>query len=280
EAARDGLTEVTMLLPRRAYGGFWARVLNAFTANLAASLDRRRLQARAAEAGALAEANQLRSALLQAVSHDLRTPLASIKASVSSLRQPDIAWSPAESTEFLATIEDETDRLTSLVGNLLDMSRVNANAVTPALAPTALDAVVPAALASLGAKAKTVEVDVADDIPAVYADPVLLERVVANLVDNALTHAPNSPVRVDAGSIGDRVLLRVIDRGAGIPRPERKRVFLSFQRLDDTTRPKGSGVGLGLAVASGFTRAMGADLSIEDTPGGGVTMVVEIEACA
>jgi two-component system sensor histidine kinase KdpD len=255
------------------------RVINAFTANLAAALDRRRLHAQAAEAGTLAEANQLRSSLLQAVSHDLRTPLASIKASVSSLRQHDIAWTRAESTEFLATIEDETDRLTNLVGNLLDMSRVNANAVTPALCPTALDAVVPSALASLGTKAKAVEVDVPDDTPTVYADPALLERVIANLVDNALTYAPTSPVRIDAGSVGDRVLLRVIDRGPGIPVSERERVFLSFQRLGDSTRAKGTGVGLGLAVARGFTQAMAAELSIEDTPGGGVTLVVEIEAC-
>src|SRR5262249_13214850 len=154
-----------------------------------------RLHAQAAQASALAEANQLRSSLLQAVSHDLRTPLASIKASVSSLRQGDIAWTPAESTEFLATIEDETDRLTNLVGNLLDMSRVNANALAPALCPTALDAVVPSALASLGTKAKTVEVELPDHIPTVRADPALLERVIANLVDNALTYAPNSPVK-------------------------------------------------------------------------------------
>jgi len=252
------------------------RVLNAFAANLAAALDRRRLHVRAAEASILAEANQLRSSLLQAVSHDLRTPLSSIKASVSSLRQPDITWTAAESTEFLATIEDETDRLANLVGNLLDMSRVNANAVTPTLCPTALDAIVPAALASLGTKAKTVEVDVPENTPTVNADPALLERVIANLVDNALTYAPDSPIRIDAGRVGDRVLLRIIDKGPGIPLSQRERVFLSFQRLDDSARPNRTGVGLGLAVARGFTQAIGANLSIEDTPGGGVTMVIEI----
>jgi two-component system sensor histidine kinase KdpD len=252
------------------------RVLNAFAANLAAALDRRRLHAQAAEATALAEANELRSALLQAVSHDLRTPLASIKASVSSLRQRDLAWTPEESTEFLATIEDETDRLTNLVGNLLDMSRVHANAVTPALRPTSLDEVVPAAVDSLGPRAKTIEIDVPDDVPAVDADPALLERVVANLVDNALTHAGDAPVHVEAGSIGDRVLLRVVDRGPGIPPADRERVFHPFQRLDDTGRRRGTGVGLGLAVARGFIQAMGGELTIEDTPGGGTTMVVEL----
>ena len=254
------------------------RVLKAFTANLAAALDRRRLQAQAAEASVLAEANQLRSALLQAVSHDLRTPLASIKASVSSLRQGDISWTPAESTEFLATIEDETDRLTDLVGNLLDMSRVNANAVTPVLGPTALDAVVAAVLAGLGPKAKTLEVDVPENTVAVRTDPALLERIIANLIDNALTYAPDSPVRVEADRDGDRVRLSVIDQGPGIPPSERTRVFQAFQRLDDSTRPNRTGVGLGLAVASGFAQALGADLTIEDTPGGGVTFALVLPA--
>lgn len=254
------------------------RVLNAFTANLAAAIDRRQLHEQAAQASILAEANQLRSSLLQAVSHDLRTPLSSIKASVSSLRQPDITWAPAESTEFLATIEDETDRLTTLVGNLLDMSRINAHAVAPNLRPTALDAVVPAALASLGTRAKTVEADVAENTPAVNADPALLERVIANLVDNALTYAPDSPVRIDAGRVGDRVLLRIIDKGPGIPPSQRERVFLSFQRLDDSARPNRTGLGLGLAVARGFTQAIGGNLTIEDTPGGGATMVINLAA--
>ncbi|HET7523151.1 MAG TPA: ATP-binding protein, partial [Acidimicrobiales bacterium] len=254
------------------------RILNAFTANLAAALERRRLHARAAESSLLAETNQLRSSLLQAVSHDLRTPLASIKASVSSLRQGDITWTPAESSEFLATIEDETDRLTNLVGNLLDMSRVNANALTPLLLPTAVDAVVAAAVAGLGPKAKTVEVDVPENTPTVNTDAALLERVVANLVDNALTYAPDSPVRIDAGRVGEHVLLRVIDRGPGIPLSQRDRVFQSFQRLDDSARPNRSGVGLGLAVARGFAAAMGCRLYIEDTPGGGATMVVAIPA--
>ena len=252
------------------------RVLSAFIANLAAALERRRLHAKAAESSLLAETNQLRSSLLQAVSHDLRTPLSSIKASVSSLRQGDITWTPAESTEFLATIEDETDRLTNLVGNLLDMSRVNANALTPMLAPTALDAVVAAAVAGLGPKAKTVEVDVPETTPAVNTDAALLERVVANLVDNALTYAPDIPVRIDAGRVGEHVLLRVIDRGPGIPLSQRDRVFQSFQRLDDSARPDRTGVGLGLAVARGFSVAMGCRLYVEDTPGGGATMVVAI----
>ncbi|MGH9084526.1 MAG: ATP-binding protein [Acidimicrobiales bacterium] len=253
------------------------RVLNAFAANLAAALDRRRLHAQAAEAAALADTNELRSALLQAVSHDLRTPLAGIKASVNSLRQPDVTWTPDETAEFLETVEDETDRLTNLVDNLLDMSRIHADAVAPALRPTTLDEVVPAAIASLGPRARDVAVDIPETLPPVGADPALLERVVANLVDNAITHGHSGcAVHVEAGAAAGRVLLRVVDRGKGIPVDQREAIFHPFQRLDDAAPRSGAGVGLGLAVARGFTRAMGGELTVEDTPGGGTTMIVEL----
>jgi two-component system sensor histidine kinase KdpD len=141
-----------------------------------------------------------------------------------------------------------------------------------------LEEVVPAVLAGLGARAQKVEVDVPETLPPVRADPALLERVVANLVDNALAHAPDAtPVRVEAGEVGGTVLIRVIDRGPGIPPSERDRVFEPFQRLGDAPS-HGAGVGLGLAVARGFTRAMGGELILDDTPGGGATMVIELEA--
>src|SRR5829696_7205131 len=254
------------------------RVLNAFVAQLGAAIEQRQTSAQAARATALAEANELRSALLQAVSHDLRTPLAGIKASASSLRQPDITWSDVDRDEFLRTIEDETDRLTALVGNLLDMSRIQAGAVAPTTRVVGLEEVVPAVLAGLGARAQKVEVDVPETLPPVRADPALLERVVANLVDNALAHAPDAtPVRVEAGEVGGKVLIRVIDRGPGIPPSDRDRVFEPFQRLGDAPS-HGAGVGLGLAVARGFTRAMGGELILDDTPGGGATMIIQLEA--
>jgi len=256
------------------------RVLNAFVAQLAGAMDRRRVGAQAAQAQALAEANELRTALLQAVSHDLRTPLAGIKASASSLRQPDVDWSDADRDEFLRTIEDETDRLTALVVNLLDMSRIQAGAVSPATRPVGLEEVVPAAVAGLGPRGLRVAVDLPESLRAVVADPALLERVVANLVDNAVARSPvDAPVRVGAGEVGDRVVVRVVDRGPGIPAADRERVFQPFQRLDDTPA-RGAGVGLGLAVARGFTRAMGGELSIDDTPGGGTTMVIDLRAAA
>ena len=253
------------------------RVLNAFALQLGAAVERRRLHAQAAQAAALAEADELRTALLQAVSHDLRTPLAGIKASASSLRQPDIAWSDDDVRAFLQTIEDETDRLTDLVANLLDMSRIQAGAATPYQREVSLDEVVPAALAGLGERGRSVVVEVPESLPPVTTDPAMLERVVANLVDNALAHGDTAtPVRVEAGAVGGHVLVRVIDRGRGIPEAQRDRVFEPFQRLGDSSHS--AGVGLGLAVARGFTRAMGGDLTIEDTPGGGTTMVIELDA--
>jgi two-component system sensor histidine kinase KdpD len=252
------------------------RVFNAYVAQLAPAIERRKVTAQAAQAAALAEANELRGALLQAVSHDLRTPLAGIKAAASSLRQLDIDWSDADRREFLRTIEDETDRLTALVGNLLDMSRIQAGAVAPATRLVGLEEVVPAAIAGLGERAAKVEVDVPESLPPVQADPTLLESVLANLIDNALAHAPDRvPVRVEAGEVGGKVLVRVVDRGPGIPPDDRERIFQPFQRLGDSPS-HGAGVGLGLAVARGFTRAMGGDLAVDDTPGGGTTMVVEL----
>ncbi|HEV7759735.1 MAG TPA: ATP-binding protein, partial [Acidimicrobiales bacterium] len=249
------------------------RVLNALAGQMATAVATQRLQVEAARATELAQANDLRSALLQAVSHDLRTPLASIKASISSIRQDDVAWSPDQLTQFHTTIDEETDRLDNLVANLLDMSRIQAGALQPAIRPVALEEVVPAAVASLGPRGDGVVVDAPETLPLVAADPALLERVLANLLDNAVGSSPvDRPVRIEAGAIAGRVDTRIVDQGRGIPRQDRDRIFQPFQRLVD----HGTGVGLGLAIARGFVEAMRGELSIEDTPGGGVTMVVSL----
>jgi len=250
-------------------------VLNAFSAQLAAVLDRSRLRAEAGRAHILAEANELRSALLQAVSHDLRTPLASIKAAASSLQDHDVAWSPDDRDEFVATIAEETDRLIALVANLLDMSRLQVGALRSALRPVAVDEAVLAATAGLGLRASAVQVELDDALPPVEADPALLERAVANVVENAVRWSPpDQPVRIEAGAFGDRVDLRVVDRGPGIPRALRDQVFAPFQRLGD--EGTGTGVGLGLAVARGFVQAMRGTVEIEDTAGGGTTVVLSL----
>ncbi len=251
------------------------RVLNAFASQLTALRERARLSTAAATASALGQANELRAALLQAVSHDLRTPLASIKAAASSLRQTDVTWAPHDVDDFLATIEDEADRMNTLVGNLLDMSRLQAGVIEPFVRAVHAEDVVSAALASLGTRAGRVETDVSEALPPVLGDAALLEHVIANLVENALKWSPEAlPVRVEAGTIQDHVDLRVVDRGPGIAPAERERVFQPFQRLGDLDRA--TGVGLGLAVARGFVTAMDGELELEDTPGGGTTAVVRL----
>ena len=250
-------------------------VLNAFAAQLAAVLEHRRLRVEAGRAQALAEANALRSSLLQAVSHDLRTPLASIKAAVTSLGQPDVEWSDEDEQEFLRTVNEESDRLTSLVENLLDMSRINAGVLQPAMRPVALEEVVPSALYSLGRRASMVVANVSESLPPVLADAGLLERVLANVIDNAVrVTPPHEHVAVEASAFEGRMEIRVVDRGPGIPRQKRDDVFQPFQRLGDTQA--GMGVGLGLAVARGFVAAMGAAIDIDDTPGGGTTITVTL----
>ncbi|MFE3518708.1 ATP-binding protein [Streptomyces sp. NPDC059166] len=251
------------------------RVLGAFAAQAAVVLDRQRLVGEAEAARRLAEGNRIRTALLAAVSHDLRTPLAAIKAAVSSLRSDDVAWSAADEAEFLAAIEDGADRLDHLVGNLLDMSRLQTGTVTPLIREIDLDEVVPMALG--GVPEDSVDLDIPETLPMVAVDPGLLERAVANIVENAVKYSPGRErVTVAASALGERVELRVADRGRGVPDEAKERIFEPFQRYGDA--PRGAGVGLGLAVARGFVESMGGTLDAEDTPGGGLTMVLTLTA--
>jgi two-component system sensor histidine kinase KdpD len=249
------------------------RVLSAFAAQAAGVLDRQRLADEAARSRELAEGNRIRTALLAAVSHDLRTPLAGIKASVTSLRADDVAWSEQDEAELLAGIEDGADRLDHLIGNLLDMSRLQTGTVSPLVAPVDLDEVVPAALAAV--PRDRVDLDIPEDLPMISADPGLLERSVANVVENAVKYSPaGRRVLVAASALRDRVELRVADRGPGVPESARDGIFEPFQRYGDA--PRGNGVGLGLAVARGFAESMGGTLTAEETPGGGLTMVLTL----
>ncbi|MFJ7303816.1 ATP-binding protein [Streptomyces sp. NPDC099088] len=253
------------------------RVLAAFAAQAAVVLDRQRLQHEADQAKELAEGNRIRTALLAAVSHDLRTPLAGIKASVSSLRSDDVAWSEEDQAELLEGIEDGADRLDHLVGNLLDMSRLQTGTVAPLIREIDLDEVVPVALG--GVPEDSVDLEIPESLPMVAVDAGLLERAVANLVENAVKYSPlDARVMVAASAIADRVEVRVVDRGPGVPDEAKDRIFAPFQRYGDA--PRGNGVGLGLAVARGFTEAMGGTLNAEDTPGGGLTMVLTLRAVA
>ncbi|MFG2483226.1 ATP-binding protein [Streptomyces virginiae] len=249
------------------------RVLGAFAAQAAVVLDRQRLVDEAEKSRELAEANRIRTALLAAVSHDLRTPLAGIKASVSSLRSDDVEWSEDDKAELLEGIEDGADRLAALIGNLLDMSRLNTGTVVPLIRETDLDEVVPMALG--GVPEDSVELDIPETLPMIAVDRGLLERAVANIVENAVKYSPDGqPVNVTASALHERVELRVVDRGPGVPDEAKDRIFEPFQRHGDA--PRGAGVGLGLAVARGFTEAIGGTLTAEDTPGGGLTMVITL----
>jgi two-component system sensor histidine kinase KdpD len=251
------------------------RVLAAFAAQAAVVLDRRRLREEAGRARTLAEGNRIRTALLAAVSHDLRTPLAGIKAAVTSLRSEDVEWSEEDRAELLEGIEEGADRLDHLVGNLLDMSRLQTGTVTPLIREIDLDEVVPMALG--GVPEGSAGLDVPETLPMVAVDPGLLERAMANLVENAAKYSPpGAPVLVAASALADRVEVRVVDRGPGVPDEAKERIFEPFQRYGDA--PRGAGVGLGLAVARGFAEAMGGTLNAEDTPGGGLTMVLTLRA--
>ena len=245
---------------------------------LAVALRDRALQEDAARAVVAREADELRTALLRAVSHDLRTPLAGIKASVTSLLSTDVTWGADQHDEFLRTIDDEADRLNRLVGNLLDMSRLQAGAVHLRRTPATVDDVVAATLASLSAVPEAVRVDVPDDLPLIDVDPDLLERALANVLANAITWSPpGAPVDLQAAVVGPRLHLRVVDRGPGIDETARRAAVQPFQRLGDATNTQSpNGVGLGLAVARGFLLAMGGDLVFDDTPGGGLTVVLEV----
>jgi two-component system sensor histidine kinase KdpD len=267
---RDDLTVV-------AHGGLTERgrlLLEAGAAQAVAALDRDRLRTQAAQAEALAAANRMRTALLAAVSHDLRTPLASIKASVSSLRQTDVEYSADDQAALLETVEVSTDRLDALIANLLDMSRVQTGALQPYLQPTGVDEVAPLALRNVAGGA-SVRLDVPDGLPLVHTDPGLLERVLANLVGNALRYSPDEqPPELRAWAEGARVLIAVVDHGPGVAPEQRELMFEPFQRLGD--QDVTTGVGLGLAVARGFIDSLGGEIAVGDTPGGGLTMTVSL----
>jgi two-component system sensor histidine kinase KdpD len=281
-AIEVGDDEFWMLMSGKKLAARDRRVLGAVAKQAAGLVKQRELTEEAGKAEAISQADELRRSLLSAVSHDLRTPLAGAKAAVSSLRSVDVDFSAEDTAELLATIEESIDQLTALVGNLLDSSRLAAGVVRPELRRVYLEETVQRALLGIS-KGGTgfgregldrVKVEVGDAVA--MADSGLLERVLANLIDNALRYAPDSAVRVNAGRVGDRVLIAVIDEGPGIPRDTEEQLFEPFQRLGDGDNS--SGVGLGLSVAKGFVEAMGGTVTATDTPGGGLTIEIDLAA--
>ncbi|BCJ51409.1 hypothetical protein Asp14428_28840 [Actinoplanes sp. NBRC 14428] len=271
--------ELVVLLKGKPLQASDRRIVEAFAAQATLALRQERLSAEAATARPLAEADRMRTALLAAVSHDLRTPLASAKAAIASLRSDDVHFDDHDRTELLETADESLDRLIRLVTNLLDLSRLQAGALGVTPIDVGVEDIVPRALDDLGPAGHTVRLHLPEDLPYLYADPGLLERVIVNLTANALRHSPpGDPPVITASSLGRSVEIRVIDHGPGIPADRWDRVFLPFQRLGD--RDNHTGVGLGLALSRGLAEAMGGDLIPEETPGGGLTMIVRLPAAA
>jgi two-component system sensor histidine kinase KdpD len=254
-------------------------LLEAATRQAAVALDRARLDARARLAQLDAETNQLRAAMFSSVTHDLRTPLASIKAGVTSLLDEHVTHDAAQERELLTTILEETDRLNRLVGNILDLARIRAGALIPRRSPTAVDEVAEAVVARmrprLQASRVAVELVIAPDVPEIPADPVQLDQVLTNLIENAVRHSPASgTVRIHVGTVDGAVRVRVADEGPGIAAEDREKVFEAFYRGRET--PESAGTGLGLAIVRAIVTAHGGRIWVEETTGGGTAMVFEV----
>jgi two-component system sensor histidine kinase KdpD len=250
------------------------RVLDAFAVQTSLVLEYRRLRDQADRALALEKAEQTSTSLLRAVSHDLRTPLATMRASLDGLlggRVPE-----TDRMELVESAAGSAEQLESLIDDLLDLSRVDADLVHPVIRTVSLDESLPLAIAGL--PPGSVALEVGEDAPLVRTDSALLERVVANVVGNAVRasgQGPDAgePVRVLAHVTPETVEVMIVDRGPGVPAAQRERMFEPFQRLDDTSP---GGLGLGLAVARGLSETLGVRLTAEDTPGGGLTMVLAV----
>jgi len=252
-------------------------LVEVFAAQAVLAVERDRLTRQAQQGERLRQADRVRTAVLAALSHDLRTPLATIKASVSSLRDRSVAWTEDDQVELLASADEAADQLDALLANLLDLSRLQTGAVVPVRRAVSVDEVVHRAL--IGLPLERVRDEIPDDLPLVDTDAGLLERVIANITANALRHSPETAtVRLLAGEVSDefgrRVQIRVADNGPGVAQDDREAMFAPFQRLGDV--PHGSGVGLGLAVARGLAEAVDATIEVDDTPGGGLTMIVTL----
>ena len=261
----------------RGEAGVRRRLLPALASLLGVAIDRERLAQEALEAEALRRADVLKTALLRAVSHDLRTPLMAISTAAGALSRSDLAIDPDGRVELLATILAASDQLERLVANLLDLSRLQAGAAPPEPELLDLEQLVVATLEELGEAGRRVEVTIPDGLPAVRVDGHQVQRVLANLIENALkVSPPDEAVRLQLSAGASEAVVRVIDRGPGVPPEERERIFEPFQRgVRGSDWP---GAGLGLAIARGFTQANGGRLWVESRPAQGATFVLALPA--
>ena len=254
-----------------------AEVLNTFAAQLALALERARLGEEASEARLEAEASRVRAALFSSVTHDLRTPLASIKASASSLLEEGVPFSDEQRAELLQTILEESERLNRLVANLMDLSRMRAGAMAPAKEPVLLEDLISSVLRRLKPLLgrREVRVRVREDVPPVPVDVVQMDQVLTNVLENAVRYtAPGSDIAISAVRWQSFVELRISDRGPGIPPEERGRAFDEFYRRDVDGRR--GGTGLGLAIARAIVIGHGGTIGLEETAGGGTTVFLRL----
>jgi two-component system sensor histidine kinase KdpD len=249
------------------------RVVPALEALLAAALERDRLLADVVETAALRRSDVVKTALLRAVSHDLRSPLTAILAAADPLDDGHI--DAAERHELAAVVRDEGNRLSRLIDNLLDLTRLEAGAADPRPDWVSLDEVFVAAVDDAGLLPERVQIQVRDDVPLVRADAAQLQRAISNLLSNSARYAPEHPVLVRAWPLHNRVVVRVIDRGPGIPPGEREHVFEPFYRTG-SDRAAHRGSGLGLAIARGFVEANRGRIWVESLPGQSTSFVIEL----
>jgi len=255
------------------------RLLPALASLLGVAIDRERLAAEALEAEALRRADVIKTALLRAVSHDLRTPLMAISTSAGALARPDLAINDADRAELLATILAASDRLDHLVENLLDLSRLQAGAAAPEPDLVGLEELVAGALDELGEDARRVEVSFPEESPAVRVDAHQIQRVLVNLIENALKYSPfEEPTRIQLAATPSEAVVRVIDHGPGVAPDERERIFEPFARGSRSGDARGAG--LGLAIARGFAEANGGRIWVESRSGQGATFVLSLPVAA
>ncbi|UFS59118.1 ATP-binding protein [Subtercola endophyticus] len=251
------------------------RLLTVIATQIGAALEYSDLAQTAQEVEPLAQADRVRSALLAAVGHDLRRPLTAATAAVSGLRATDVKLTDADRNELLSTASESLDTLSLLVTNLLDVSRLQAGVLAVFLTPVDIGDIVLPALDELGLSPSTVELDLPETIKPVSADHGLLQRVIVNLLSNAVRYSPaGKRVLISASEFGGTVEIRIADQGPGVPAERWDDIFVPFQRLGDTDNL--TGLGLGLALSKGFIEGMGGTLEAEDTPGGGLTMVIAL----
>jgi two-component system sensor histidine kinase KdpD len=271
--AGDEGTVGWLVVPRGRDEEALARVASALGSILAAALVRQRLQAEVVETASLRRSDELKTALLRSVSHDLRTPVTAILAAAAALGSPAVEDEEREALE--RGIVADAGRLDRLIDQLLDLSRLEGGVAEPRWSWVSIDELLRDAAEHVTTEGARFTWAIDPDLPLVHADPVQLERAFANLVDNAARHGAGHPVSIRARAVGEHLRVRIVDRGPGIPPAEQERIFAPFYQSPAEARAH-RGTGLGLAIAKGFVEANGGRISVESLPHQGTSFVVEL----